>query len=146
MKFHYLKVDITSRKNPIEEVRAQTRTAAMVSGCLRDIICRKYQETVEEHGNEDPTNHHRQNTVVPSPQRRHQERMQHPKHSSMGSTKNKRLVRSRCKNGKQPFIQNNTNSKPKHEQATRKTTKTMPRELDLYIVGTVGEEKNRTTS
>ncbi|KAI4500233.1 hypothetical protein M0802_004650 [Mischocyttarus mexicanus] len=70
-------------------------------------------------------------------QRRHQERMQHPGYSSMGLTKKKRLARSRCKNGEQSFTQNSTNSKAKHEQATRKTTKTMVRELDLRIVRTV---------
>ncbi|KAI4501059.1 hypothetical protein M0802_003862 [Mischocyttarus mexicanus] len=46
MKFRYLGVDITSSKNIIEEVRAQTRKTAMVSSCLRDIIWRnKYMST-----------------------------------------------------------------------------------------------------
>ncbi|KAI4502916.1 hypothetical protein M0802_001960 [Mischocyttarus mexicanus] len=67
--------------------------------------------------------------------------MQHPRHSSISSTKNKKLVKSRCKNGEQSFTQKNTNSKAKHEQATRKTNKTMPRELDFHIAGTVVGEK-----
>ncbi|KAI4480032.1 hypothetical protein M0802_014288, partial [Mischocyttarus mexicanus] len=68
-----------------------------------------YQKTAEKHGNEVPTNHH----------------------SSMSSSKKKKLARSRCKNGEQPLTQNSTNSKAKHKQATGKTTKTIARELDL---------------
>ncbi|KAI4477630.1 hypothetical protein M0802_014675 [Mischocyttarus mexicanus] len=46
IKFRFLGVNITSSKNLIEEVPEQTRKAAMLSGCLGDIIWRnKYMST-----------------------------------------------------------------------------------------------------